>query len=91
MFLPRAKRQVQRVLSLKSDRGPKQIMAKKKKTMIKIQQVRSSIGRPIGQRETLRGLGLRRIRHVVEREDTVEIRGMVAKISHLAEVVEESK
>ena len=63
-------------------------MAKKVKT-IKVQQVRSPIGRPKEQREVLRSLGLRRIRHVVERADTPAVRGMVTKISHLVEIVEE--
>lgn len=62
-------------------------MAKKAKT-IKIRQVRSPIGRPKKQREVLRSLGLRRIRHVVERSDTPAVRGMVTKISHLVELVE---
>jgi len=53
-----------------------------------ITQVRSAIGRPPKQRQTLRGLGLRRIRHSVERLDTPEIRGMVRKISHLVKVEE---
>ena len=64
-------------------------MAKKKSKTIKIRQTRSAIGRPPGQRETLRGLGLRRIHQVVERQDTVEVRGMAAKIPHLVEIVEE--
>ena len=62
-------------------------MAKKANT-IKIRQVRSPIGRPKEQREVLRSLGLRRIRHVVERVDTPAVRGMVTKISHLVEIVE---
>ena len=62
-------------------------MAKKADT-IKIRQVRSPIGRPKEQREVLRSLGLRRIRHVVERADTPAVRGMVTKISHLVEIVE---
>lgn len=66
-------------------------MAKKKKKTIKIRQVRSAIGRPIGQRETLRGLGLRRLSQVVEREDTAAVRGMAAKIPHLVEILEESR
>ncbi len=63
-------------------------MAKKSK-MIKVRQVRSAIGRPRGQREVLRSLGLRRIRHTVEREDSPAVRGMVAKIPHLVEIVED--
>ncbi len=54
-----------------------------------LRQVRSVIGRPRRQREVLRGLGLRRIRHQVEREDTPAVRGMVAKVSHLVEIVED--
>ncbi len=53
-----------------------------------ITQTRSAIGRLPKQRQTLRGLGLRRIRHTVERPDTPEIRGMIRKVSHLVEVEE---
>jgi large subunit ribosomal protein L30 len=56
--------------------------------MLKIQQVRSPIGFPRPQREVLRSLGLKRIRHVVERQDTPAVRGMVAKIPHLVEIIE---
>ena len=62
-------------------------MAGQNKT-IRIEQVRSPIGYPKKQREVLRGLGLRRIRHVVEREDTPAVRGMVNKIAHLARIVD---
>ncbi len=64
-------------------------MANEKKS-IKIEQIKSPIGYPRKQREVLRTLGLRRIRHVVEREDLPAVRGAVAKISHLARIVEES-
>jgi large subunit ribosomal protein L30 len=67
-------------------------MAKKKtakKATIRVEQVRSPIGYPKNQREVLRSLGLRRIRHVVEREDSPAVRGMVRKIAHLARIVEE--
>ncbi len=57
---------------------------------IKIEQIKSPIGYPQNQREVLRSLGLRRIRHVVEREDSPAVRGMVKKIPHLARIVEES-
>ncbi len=62
-------------------------MASKKKT-IRIEQVRSPIGYPKTQREVLRSLGLRRIRHVVEREDTPAVRGVVQKIPHLVQIVD---
>ena len=65
-------------------------MAKKQST-IRIRQIKSPIGYNKAQREHLRGLGLRRIRHEVEREDTLAVRGQVAKISHLVEIVEEEK
>ena len=55
---------------------------------IRIRQVKSSIGTRREHREVLRGLGLRRIRHEVERPDTPEIRGMVAKVQYLLEVEE---
>jgi large subunit ribosomal protein L30 len=63
-------------------------MSKKAKEL-RIQQIRSAIGRPRPQREVLRSLGLRRIRHVVLREDTPAVRGMVQKIPHLAQIVED--
>ena len=58
------------------------------KKTIRIRQVRSSIGTKPAHRETLRGLGLRRIRHEVERVDSPAVRGMVAKVSYLVEVIE---
>ncbi len=64
-------------------------MSKKKVQEIKIQQVRSAIGRPQNQRQVLDSLGLRRIRQVVTRHDTPAVRGMVNKIPHLVEIVEE--
>ena len=65
-------------------------MAKKvQKKTLKIRQIRSAIGRPQKQREVLRSLGLRRIRHVVDREDSAAVRGVVKKIPHLVEIVEE--
>ena len=53
---------------------------------LKITQVKSGIGRPETQRLTLRGLGLRGPHKTVVLEDTVAIRGMVRKVSHLVEV-----
>ncbi|WP_367680457.1 50S ribosomal protein L30 [Candidatus Fukatsuia anoeciicola] len=66
------------------------------KTMIKITQTRSSIGRLPKHKKTLIGLGLRRIGHTVEREDTPSIRGMIKQLSYMIKVikkinVEESK
>lgn len=55
---------------------------------LKVKQVRSTIGFNRRQRATLRGLGLRRLHHVVELEDTPAVRGMIGKVSHLVVVVE---
>ena len=53
-----------------------------------IEQVRSTIGRPRAQREALKGLGLRRIGHRVEREDSPRVRGQIGVVSHLVKVEE---
>jgi large subunit ribosomal protein L30 len=68
-------------------------MAKAKKAAkaagtVKIKMVGSVIGCPEEQRATVRGLGLRRLQQVVEREDTPMVRGMIKKIPHLVTVVE---
>jgi large subunit ribosomal protein L30 len=57
---------------------------------IRIRQVRSVIGTRREHREVVKGLGLRRIRHEVERPDTPAVRGMVAKVPYLVEIVEEA-
>ena len=57
---------------------------------IRIRQVKSAIGTRREHREVLKSLGLRRIRHEVEREDTPAVRGMVAKVGYLLEIVEGS-
>jgi large subunit ribosomal protein L30 len=55
---------------------------------IKVTQTKSSSGRLESHKATLRGLGLRRIRHTVEVEDTVETRGMVNRVSYMVSVEE---
>ena len=55
---------------------------------VKITLVRSPIGFDRTQAETVRGMGLRRIRHSVELLDTPETRGMIHKVRHLVEVSE---
>ncbi|RMC37343.1 50S ribosomal protein L30 [Paracoccus alkanivorans] len=62
-------------------------MANKKTIVVK--QIGSPIRRPAIQRETLKGLGLNKMHRTRELEDTPAIRGMVAKIPHLAVIVEE--
>ena len=55
---------------------------------LKITQVRSGIGQKQNQRDTLRSLGLKRIRDVVVKEDRPEFRGMIFTVSHLVTVEE---
>jgi large subunit ribosomal protein L30 len=57
---------------------------------LRITQVKSTIGSKPKHRGTIRALGLRRINHTVELPDRPEIRGMVARVPHLVEVVEVS-
>jgi large subunit ribosomal protein L30 len=55
---------------------------------IKVTQIRSEIGFGKKQRDTLRGLGLRKIHQTRELEDTPAVRGMANKISHLVKLEE---
>ncbi len=55
---------------------------------LKVTQVKSKIGGLAEHRETLRSLGLKRIGHVVVKEDRPEIRGMVKAVRHLVTVEE---
>lgn len=57
-------------------------------TMLKVTQVRSVIHRPKDQKQTVRRLGLHRIRDSVIKDDRPEIRGMIAKVQHLVRVEE---
>jgi len=57
-------------------------------TKLKVTQVRSVIHRPKDQKQTVRRLGLHRIRHSVIKDDRPEIRGMIAKVQHLVRVEE---
>ncbi len=61
-------------------------MTAKKK--IKIQYIRSKICTPVKHKLVIKGLGFTRLNQVVEREDTPSIRGMIAKVPHLVQVVE---
>jgi large subunit ribosomal protein L30 len=63
-------------------------MAKKTSGTLKIKWVRSFIACPKGMRQTIRGLGFRRMNQVVERADSPAVRGMILKVRHLVEVEE---
>lgn len=56
---------------------------------LKVKQIGSPIRRPQDQRATLIGLGLNKMGKVRELEDTPSVRGMIRKISHMVEIVEE--
>ena len=53
------------------------------KKTVKVTLVRSIIGTRESHRATVRGLGLRRINHCVELEDTPAVRGMIHKVAYL--------
>jgi large subunit ribosomal protein L30 len=60
-------------------------MAKK---TVKVTQLRSVHGRIKSHRECIAGLGLRRINHTVEVEDTPSVRGMINKVHYIVKVEE---
>jgi len=57
-------------------------------TKLKVTQIRSVIHRPKDQKATIRALGLHRMHDTVVKDDRPEIRGMIAKVSHLVRVEE---
>jgi len=58
-------------------------MAKK---TVKVTQTKSAHGRLEAHRACVRGLGLRRIGHTVELEDTPSVRGMINKVNYMVQV-----
>jgi large subunit ribosomal protein L30 len=66
-------------------------MAKNESTQLKITQVRGTVGARWKQRESLRSLGLRKIRQSVVREDNAQTRGLLAVVNHLVVVEEADK
>jgi large subunit ribosomal protein L30 len=61
---------------------------KKSGGTVKVKWVVSFISCTDDMRQTIRGLGLRRLHQVVERQDSPAVRGMIHKVRHLVEVVE---
>ncbi len=59
------------------------------KKAIVVKQVASAARRPAVQTATLKGLGLNKMNRTRELEDTPSVRGMVNKISHLVQIIEE--
>jgi large subunit ribosomal protein L30 len=58
------------------------------KTIV-VKQIGSPIRRPKDQRATLVGLGLNKMHKTRKLEDTPSVRGMIAKIPHMVEIIEE--
>jgi large subunit ribosomal protein L30 len=56
------------------------------KKMIKVTQVKSTAHRLKAHKACVAGLGLRRIRHTVEVEDTPSVRGMINKVNYLVKI-----
>ena len=57
-------------------------------SVIKIKQVRSAIKRPADQKATIKALGFKRLNHVVEKEGTPKILGMINKVKHLIQIID---
>jgi large subunit ribosomal protein L30 len=55
---------------------------------LKLKYVRSAICTPVSHKKVVKGLGFTRLNQVIERPDTAAIRGMVAKVPHLVEIVQ---
>lgn len=55
---------------------------------IKVKLVKSTIGALPKHRATVQALGLKKIGQVVEKEDNAQMRGMVAKVNHLVQIIE---
>jgi large subunit ribosomal protein L30 len=63
-------------------------MAQNAKKTIKLKQIGSPIRRPESQKKILVGLGLGKMHREVELEDTPEVRGAIAKLPHMVEIVD---
>jgi large subunit ribosomal protein L30 len=63
-------------------------MAKKSASKLRVTLIRSTNGKIQSHRDTVRGLGLRRMHHTVELEDTPAVRGMINKVNYLVRVEE---
>ncbi len=62
--------------------------AQKSAGRLRVKQVKSGVGGTQRQRQTLRGLGFRKLYQTVELEDSPSVRGMITAIAHLVKVQE---
>ena len=67
-------------------KAPAKKVATKKVSTLSVTLIKSFYGRLPAHRATVNGLGLKRINHTVELQDTPEIRGMINKVSYLLKV-----
>lgn len=63
-------------------------MSNEQKKMVKVKLVRSPSRTVGGHRDTVLGLGLKRMNQVRELEDTPAVRGMITKVAYLVKVVD---
>ncbi len=70
------------------ERKKKETAAAAKGARIQLKWVRSAIQAPTKHKLVVKGLGFTRLNQVIEREDTPSIRGMIAKVPHLVEIVD---
>jgi len=54
---------------------------------LRLKYVRSKICTPVTHKKVVKGLGFTRLNQIIERPDNAAIRGMVAKVPHLVEIV----
>ena len=64
------------------------MMAQDAKKTIKLKQIGSPIRRPESQKKILIGLGLGKMHKEVERQDTAEVRGAIAKLPHMVAIID---
>ena len=64
------------------------VKAAPKGAKIQLKWVRSAIQAPVKHKLVIKGLGFTRLNQVITREDSPSIRGMVAKVPHLVEIVQ---
>jgi large subunit ribosomal protein L30 len=57
--------------------------------IVRVKLVKSPIGYSKDQKDTVRSLGLRRLQHVVELPDSPSVRGMIFKVKHLVQVLDD--
>jgi large subunit ribosomal protein L30 len=74
-------------MAAKTEKAPAKKAAAGK--TVKVQQIKSPARRTVDQEATLIGLGLNKQRRVKELEDTPAVRGMIYKVRHLVQVIED--